>query len=345
MRFAALCPGVAAPQLARVGEIADSQTSGLCRMEKENMDVSKFRRQAGSLPRRLSLLLGTGGLALGVLAASASGAAADRPASCSGSIESPGVLAGTYSSNVTVEGVCAVNAGPALIEGNLTLRPGAAVVAAFALNDHTGSGSSSLTVKGNLQVRHGATLLLGCDPQSFPCIDDPNPEQPTLSSPGVVSGNLSEQQPLGVVVHNSAIDGNVQETGGGGGLTCEPNGAFAAFGSPVYSDYEDSTVNGNLNVIGITSCWLGIARVHVGGNIDMIHNQLADPDAIEIISNHISGNLLCQQNSQVWDSADLSQSGLYPRLSEPNSVGGNRIGQCVLASPATEGGPSGPGSF
>jgi hypothetical protein len=308
------------------------------------MDVSEFRRQAGSLARRLSLLFGAGGLVLGVLAASATGAAAARPASCTGSFESPGVLAGTYSSNVTVAGVCTVNAGPALIKGNLTLSPGAAVVAAFGLNDNTASGSSSLTVKGNLQVQQGAVLLLGCDPQSFPCIDDPNPEQPTLSSPGAVSGNLSEQQPLGVVVHNSTIGGNVQETGGGGGLTCEPSGAFAAFGSPVYSDYEDSSVKGNLDVIGLTSCWLGVARVHVGGNLNMLHNHLADPDAIEIISNAISGNLLCQQNSQVWDSADLSES-LYPRIAEPNSVGGHRIGQCVLASPATEGGPSGPGPF
>jgi hypothetical protein len=308
------------------------------------MDVSEFRRQAGSLARRLSLLFGAGGLVLGMLAASATGAAADRPASCTGSFESPGVLAGTYSSNVTVAGVCTVNAGPALIKGNLTLSPGAAVVAAFGLNDNTASGSSSLTVTGNLQVRQGAVLLLGCDPQSFPCIDDPNPEQPTLSSPGAVSGNLSEQQPLGVVVHNSTIGGNVQETGGGGGLTCEPSGAFAAFGSPVYSDYEDSSVKGNLDVIGLTSCWLGVARVHVGGNLNMLHNHLADPDAIEIISNAISGNLLCQQNSQVWDSADLSES-LYPRIAEPNSVGGHRIGQCVLASPATEGGPSGPGPF
>lgn len=309
------------------------------------MDVLEFRRGARSHTRRLSLLLGVGGLALGMLAANATGAAADQRASCSGSFQSPGVLAGTYSSNVTVAGVCAVNAGPALIKGNLTLSPGAAVVAAFGLNDQTASGSSSLTVKGNLKVQQGAALLLGCDPQSFPCVDDPNPEQPTLSSPGAVSGNLSEQQPLGVVVHDSTIGGNVQETGGGGGLTCEPSGVFGAFGSPVYSDYEDSTVKGNLDVIGLTSCWLGVARVHVGGSLDMLHDQLADPDAIEIISNAISGNLLCQQNSQVWDSADQSENGLYPRLAEPNSVGGHRVGQCVLASPATEGGPSGPGPF
>jgi hypothetical protein len=308
------------------------------------MDVSGFR-QVRLLPRRLSLLLGAVGLALGMLAASASGAAADRPSNCSGTFESPGVLAGTYTSNVTVEGACVVNAGPALIEGNLTVSPGAVLLAAFA--EH----SSNLTVQGNLQVQRGATLILGCEPQSaYPCLDNP-----ALSSGGSVSGNLSEQQPLGVVVHSSTIDGNVQEVGGGGGFTCSNKGptvgGFPVFGAafgglPVYSGYEDSTVNGNLDVVGLTSCWLGVARAQVGGNVDMIHNQLADPDAIEIISNQISGNLLCQQNSQVWDSVEHVPGGeLFPRDSMPNTVSGHRVGQCVLASPETEGGPSGPGAF
>ena len=226
----------------------------------------------------------------------------------------------------------------------LTLGPGAVLLAAFALDDHTGRGSSSLSVRGNLDVQSGASLLLGCEPGHFTCLDDPAPEDPTLSSQGQVSGNLIEQEPLGVVVHNSIIDGNVQETGGGGGASCEPTGVFAAFGSPVYSDYEDTTVHGNLSVTGLSSCWLGVARVRVSGNLSMIKDQLADPDAIEILANHISGNLSCQQNSQVWDSADETEN-LYPRAPEPNTVSGRRSGQCVLASPAIEGGPLGSSPF
>jgi hypothetical protein len=196
-----------------------------------------------------------------------------------------------------------------------------------------------------------------------------------------VSGNLSEHQPLGVVVHSSTIGGNVQEVGGsddrsagddqsgggsdgrdgnevggGGGFTCTNKGptvaGFPVFGAafgglPVYSGYEDSTVHGNLSVIGLTSCWLGVARVQVSGNVDLINNQLADPDAIEILSNQISGNLRCQQNSQVWDSAEHvpRAAALVPRDSMPNTVSGHRVGQCMLASPATDGGPSGPGAF
>jgi hypothetical protein len=301
------------------------------------MDVRKSRQV-------LLCWLGAGALAVGVMAVGVSPAAAKRPATCSGTFESPGLLVGTYTSNVTVEGVCLVNAGPVLVEGNLTLAPGAALAAAFALDDHTGSGSSSLTVRGNLHVQTGATLFLGCNAH-FACLDDPNPANPTLSSPGAVSGNLSEQQPLGVIVHDSTIGGNVQEVGGGGGLTCAPSGIFTKLGSPVYSDYEDSSIQGNLDVIGLTSCWLGVARVQVGGNLHMIDDQLADPDAIEILASQIGGNLLCQQNSRVWDSAEENFESLFPRIPQPNTVSGRRTGQCVLASPATEGGPSGPGPF
>jgi hypothetical protein len=297
------------------------------------------------LPRRLSLLLGAVGLALSILAASASAAAADRPSSCSGSLESPGVLAGTYSSNVTVEGACVVKGQSAVIDGNLTVSPGAVLAAAFA--------NSNLTVQGNLKVQRGAVLILGCGTSpDFPCLDN---EQG--SSQGSVSGNLSEQKPLGVVVHATTIGGSVQDSGGGGGFTCSNKGPTvdgfyvfggAAFGGfPVYSDYSGgSTVHGNLSVVGLNSCYLGVAGMDVGGNVNLINNQLADPDGAEIIGNQISGNLVCQDNSQVWDSFEAVPAGpLFPRVPDPNTVSGDRVGQCVLASPETEGGPSGPGPF
>lgn len=291
--------------------------------------------------RRLCVI----GLALALAGLGATSAsAAPQSNTCSGSFGSPGVLTGTHASNVTVEGACLVNAGAALVKGNLTVRPGAVLLAAFALNDALGSGSSSLTVKGNLTVGAGAAVVLGCDPQSFPCVDDPAQESPTLSSPGRVSGNLVEQQALGVVMHNSTISGNLQASGGGGGFNCEPSGPFALLGSPVYSDYEDSIIRGNLEVTGVTSCWQGVIRDQISGNVRLANNQFADPDAIEILSNQISGNLTCQHNSNVWNSADEGEA-LFPRAPEPNTVRGIRAGQCVLASPATEGGPLGPGPF
>ncbi len=41
-------------------------------------------------------------------------------------------------------------------------------------------------------------------------------------------------------------------------------GIFATLESPVYSDYEDSTIGGNLRVTGLGSCWYGALRDHVG---------------------------------------------------------------------------------
>ena len=65
----------------------------------------------------------------------------------------------------------------------------------------------------------------------------------------------------------------------------------------------------------------------------VIDNQFADPDAIEILANRIGRNLNCRGNSMVWNSADLTEGELFPRLPEPNTVGGQRLGQCILASP------------
>lgn len=322
-----------------------------------------------SLARKLVGLCLAACFALGVIALSAGTATADglpgiahshfdsqwwgwghhhprppRTQVCTGTPEAPGTLAGVYPGNVFVEGVCAVNAGEAVVPGNLIVRPGSALIAAFALDDESGSGSSSLSVGGNLIVQSGAAALLGCEAEHFACLDDPTPEAPTLSSQDRISGNLIEQAPLGVVAHDDIVSGSVIEVGGGGGLTCEPSGIFAAFGSPVYSDYEDNSVGGNIDIVGLQSCWLGVIREHVGGSVHMIGNQLADPDAIEIISNEIAGNLLCLHNSQTWNSADETEN-IYPRAPGPNTVAGKRFGQCVLASPATEGGTPGPGPF
>jgi hypothetical protein len=201
-------------------------------------------------------------------------------------------------------------------------------------------------VRGNLRVQSGATLFLGCNPANFPCLDDPNPENPTLFSRPRVLGNLISREPLGVVVHNTEVLGNVRQVGGGGGVSCEPKGIFATLAhSPVYSTYEVTSVAGILRVEGLNSCWLGLVSDNVGGNLTVVENQLADPDAIEILENRISGNLRCRENSMVWNSEDEVEGQVFPRRPAPNTVGGRREGDCVLASPTEEGGPLGPGPF
>ena len=262
---------------------------------------------------------------------------------CAGSPTAPGVLAGSYGS-VEVSGICFVNSGAAVVHGSLTVDSHAALLAVFGLNHRTGHGGSHLTVDGNVTIANGGTALLGCFPTSFPCIDDPNPQSPTLSSHDVLHGNLTSDDPLGVILHDVRVDGNVAEEGGGGGFNCNPQGVFSVFQSPVYSDYEDSSVGGWMSVTNLTSCWLGVARVHVSGSGTFNNNQLADPDGVELLSNDFDGNLACSGNSHMWDSVDIT-SNLFPRLLERNQVAGTRSGQCTLASPRKPGGELGPGKF
>lgn len=285
------------------------------------------------------------GLVLAIAGATAGLAAAARPHTCSGKLGSPGLLKGTYPNGVVVKGVCAVKTGEAHVFGTVTVTKGSALGAAFGLHH------SSLTVTGDIVVDKGAILILGCkvnpSGSGFPCLDEHNMKHPTLKSADRVSGNLIENAPLAVIVHNSTIGGNVKETGGGGGMSCAPrkSGVFAKLMSPVYSDYEDSSVGGNLAVTDLTSCWLGVARVKVHGNLSFTNNKLGDPDAIEIIANSVGKNLSCTGNSSVWDGFDATPMKLFPRIPDPNTVHGKRSGQCVLSSPTTMGGPSGPGAF
>jgi hypothetical protein len=297
--------------------------------------------------RSLSCLVFASAVIGGLLAAgpvTAAGAAiTSGTTTCSGTPRAPGVLTGTHS-NVLVNGACVVNAGRAVVNGNLTVSAGSALVAAFALNDKTGTGKSSLTVKGNLQVNVGAVLLMGCNPANFPCLDDPNQNQPTLSSHDTVGLDLRSNRPLGVLVHNFTVGGDVIQTGGGGGVNCKPQGVFRRFQSPVYSAYEVGTVGGDVRISSYLACWMGVVELHVGNTMVIRGNRLADPDAIEIISNHITGSLICRGNSHTWDNVETGP-GLFPRQPAPNTVGRNRVGQCVLSSPNTRSDKPGPGPF
>jgi hypothetical protein len=297
----------------------------------------------------LSCLVFTGAVIGGLLAAggvTAAGASvASGTTTCSGTPSTPGVLTGTHGA-VVVKGACEVNAGAAVVNGDLTISPGSVLVAAFALNDKTGTGTSSLAVTGNIYVRTGATLLMGCNPANFACLDDPSQSHPTLSMHPTVGLDLRSNGALGVIVHNFTVGGDLIQTGGGGGRQCVPQGIFKVFGQPVYSAYEVGSVGGDVRISSVQSCWMGVVQLKVGNTMVMYFNKLADPDAIEILANNITGNLICRGNSRTWNSSEASFGGpLFPRIPQPNTVGRNRKGQCVLASPTKPGGPLGPGPF
>jgi hypothetical protein len=268
------------------------------------------------------------GLAAAVAAAAlvvVGSASAGAPGLCSGTFDSPGTLAGSYSGNVFVNGAC-FGGGPATVNGNLVLVPGS------ALADFAG-----LTVNGNVIVQSGATLNVGAEADAGAAATPPSDFH--------FAGNLVATRPLGVVLHGVSVDGNITESGGGGGFTCDPVGAFRFFGSPVFSVVEGSHVGGGVTITGLTSCWLGITHSQIDGGVHLLNNQLADPDAIEVLDNTIGANIVCEQNSMLWDSTETVETSLYPRQWEPNTVGGQRVGQCLTAPPLDS--PSGvsPGPF
>jgi hypothetical protein len=244
--------------------------------------------------------------------------AATGSSTCTGTLGSPGTLSGNYASNVTVNGDCLVDAGPTTVHGNLTVSPGSALVAAF--------GSSNLTVSGNVTVQSGASLIMGCEPNFSPCLDDG-----TLTSDDSIGKNLTGSGALGILMHASTVTGNVSEYGGGPGLTCGPD---PVFGFGPFSDFEDNTIGGNLTISGLQTCWLGALRDTVGGNFTANGNTSADPDGNELISNTIAGNMSCSSNSpavQFGDSFGVS-----------NMVGHNASGQCGFDVLAANPEPAGP---
>ena len=286
--------------------------------------------------RRLACLVAAGALAAMMLAVVPAEASSAGPRVCSGTLASPGLLAGTYWSDVVIRGACVVNGGRAVIHGDLIVSRGSALVAAFGRNDVKGTGASSLKVTGDVRLRRRTVAILGCEPEAFPCLDDPHPKHPTISSSDRILGNLSVIDALGVIVHNSTIRGRVKQSGGGGGVTCTPTpgSAFAAFGSPDYSDYEDNTMGGGLRVTDLRSCWLGALRNAVHGSARISRNSMADPDAMEIVTNTVRGNLSCYRNSPAVQFGDS--------FGAPNIVHGWAAGQCGFKVRKPDPAPNGP---
>jgi hypothetical protein len=176
-----------------------------------------------------------------------------------------------------------------------------------------GGTMATLTVGNGIRVGAGGILVLGCSPQ--------------IGCPGVsndvVNGGITAGMALAVIAHNNTINGNVGIIGGGGGLTCDSG---AVFGGPAYVVLEDSTVSGSVIVSGLQSCWFGMFRNDVGGNVTIQKNTFADPDATEIADNVIGGNLTCFANNPPAQVGD-SEGG-------PNIVDGNVFGECTsLAAP------------
>lgn len=278
-------------------------------------------------------------LAIVTMAAGAAGAAETQRQqirACTGTLTAPGVLAGTYRGDVVVIGVCAVNGGAAVIKGDLILAPNSVLNATFALNDVTKTGTSSLTVHGDIKVGTGATLAMGCEPNFSPCSDDPNAGTGgTLTGQNKVTGSVRASGALGVLLHASKIRGDVTMIGGGG-VTCAvpTTGIFSVLGSPVFSDAEDNTIGGDIRIAGLQTCWMGALRNKVGGSIFTGSNTMADPDANEVLANVVHGNIACVGNTPATQYGDSASS--------PNQVRGSAFGECAFNVRQPNPSPSGP---
>ncbi len=218
------------------------------------------------------------------------------------------IPAGTYSF-LTVAGPCAVDSGPVAVLNNTVVQSGGDLYAAF--------GGSDLTVGKNLDVKPNGVLVLGCEPEAFICLNDPDQNVGTLATNDSIGGNLTSTGALAVLVHHTNVGKNVVQSGGGGGVNCDSQAAL--FGSPAYATYEDVSIGGNASITGFRSCWLGFFRNTVGGNVSFNNNVTADPDGNEVATNTIGGNLDCSNNAPA---AQVGDSGGAP------NIAAHATGQC-----------------
>jgi hypothetical protein len=147
------------------------------------------------------------------------------------------------------------------------------------------------------------------------------------------------------------VGGSISLFGGGGGTagaTCESQKPKKPIKTdlepwsedptldftPVYSDVEDTSVGGNISMIGLTSCWLGSLRNEVRGNAVYVGNTMGDPDAMEVDNNLIGGGMFCFNNTPQVQFGDGA--------SAPNIVSGYAAGECgfgvTIPNPAPEAG-------
>ena len=233
-------------------------------------------------------------------------AASAAPYTCAGGSIAPG----TYS-RLTIAGTCALNSGSVTVQHDVTILSGGALLAAF--------GGSDLTVGQDITVHTNGVLVLGCEPEAFVCLNDPDQKVGTLMTHHVIGGDLIADRALAVIVHKTAIFGNAIVSGGGGGINCDPQAILQ--GQPAFATFEDNVIVRGVVITNWHSCWLGFIRNTVSGNVNFQQNVTFDPDANEVVTNVILGRLRCSANSPAPQIGDSSGS--------LNTVPLGATGQCV----------------
>lgn len=256
--------------------------------------------------RRLAALAAGAGLVVGgmLLTGPVSPASADPVSAPLCQNEASGhALHGTYN-NLTVRGVAYVADGATLtVRHNLVLTP-TSCLDAFSMG--------TVHVGGNVLVRRGATLALGCMPFAngslVPCDGVPN---------DTVGGNLVATQPRTMYLTAVHVGGNVASYGGG-----QVGASFPIKGM---------TIGGNLVVegwAGGAGGWFGMIGNHIGANAVLIGNSgerpnaNGGPDSNEVDGNWIGANLVCYGNNPAAQFGDAPAPNM-------NTVMGAAVGQCA----------------
>jgi hypothetical protein len=215
------------------------------------------------------------------------------PKTCNGSI----LRSGSYAS-LHVTGPCKLSDHAyVVVRGNV-------VVGHHGLFDAITMGH--IGVWGSMYVRSGGGVGLGCSPAAG-C---------SVTTHDHIQGDVIANGALAMIFHSNRIDGRIYQSGGGGGVNCNN----VLMGGPAFTTYEDNKVGGDVTVRWMRSCWFGFFRNHVAGTVRINHNTFADPDADEVQTNVIAGDLICRANSPAPQTGDSGGS--------VNIVAGSKIGQC-----------------
>jgi hypothetical protein len=255
-------------------------------------------------PRLLSVL-GAATLAATFVLGGAVGAAAatGQSATCTGG----SIASGTYGS-LDITGVCRLDSGNVVVRRSVTIESGGGLEALFS--------GSDLTVGRNLLVKRGGLLALGCEPGDLPCMNDA-----TAHTNHTIFGNLVAGGAVLMIVHRDYIRGDVTQSGGGGGLNCTP---LFPNGPPPYTDYNDSTIGGDITVTGLHTCWDGFLTNTIGGTVNWNDNHTVIPDGNLVSTSTIRGDLNCFGNSPKPHLSDITPV--------KNVVFGDARGQCAALS-------------
>jgi hypothetical protein len=264
------------------------------------------------ISRRAFVLLASLGLIGSLLGGVVAPVAAASPASAgpyicgSADMNNPAILgSGTYDS-VVIDGFCFVPPSSTIVIRNgLNVAPDGFLVASAAFD---GICDRSIIVGGGMTVGKDANVFLG-DGEGSGCV--PNTHT-------VVNGGIKADQAFSLVIHGTTVNGGILMQGGGAPVCDEETFVPCSF-----SAVEDNRVAGGVSISGYGGFWLGLARNQVSGGVSLQNNTLADPDAMEILSNRIKGGLFCAGNSPVPTNVADGQ------FFEPNTVIGPETGQCA----------------